>query len=88
MISLYLHHAQTYKVQSFNTVNTWYFPTAKLTTTFNNTMTVLWKHASALSMLLNELAAKIYSANPSITAFGQHLQSDILLLVLYMHVNR
>jgi len=35
-----------------------------------------------------ELAAKIYSANPSITAFGQHLHSDILLHVLYMHVNR
>jgi hypothetical protein len=73
----------------FNTVNTRYFSTAKLTTTFNNyTMTILWKRSSTLSMLMNELAAKIHSANPSITAFGQHLQSDILLHVLYMHLNR
>lgn len=51
-------------------------------------MTVVWKRVSTLSTLLNESASNIYSANPSKTKFGQYLQSDILLHVLHMHVNR
>lgn len=65
---IYITHKHTHLAQSIPDI----FPQQKWwLTTFNDyTMTVLKKCVS--TMPLNDLAAKIYSANPSIFTFGQY----------------